>query len=71
MGHPLTERELAVLLAVTRPGSSRRKAAQELGISPYTVDTYLRNVYLRLGVNSAAQAIAVITRFSDLADPRD
>ena len=62
----VSPREWEVLQAVAKPGGSRRRAAAELGISPYTVDKHLRSVYLRLGVNTAAQAIGILTHFSDL-----
>lgn len=65
MSH-LSPRELEVLRAVARPGGSRLAAARDLGISIYTVDKHLRTAYLRLGVSSAAQAIAALTHFSDL-----
>jgi len=55
-GSPPTARELAVLRAVCRPGSSVARAAYELGIAPGTARFHLRSLYLRLEVNSAAQA---------------
>ena len=51
-----TARELQVLRAVCRPGASVRSAANELGISPHTARGYLRSLYARLGVSTAAQA---------------
>lgn len=49
-------RELEVLEAVCRPGGSVKSAAHELGISPHTARSHLRDLYDRLGVSSAAQA---------------
>lgn len=66
MNNRVSPREWEVLQAVAKPGGSRQSAARELGISIYTVDAYLRGVYERLGVHSAAQAIAALTHFSDL-----
>lgn len=51
-------RELEVLWAMLQPGGSRRQAARQLGISEHTVNSHLRSLYRRLGVNSAGQAMA-------------
>ncbi|MDO5628335.1 MAG: response regulator transcription factor [Mobilicoccus sp.] len=53
----LTERELAVIEAVSR-GLSNRAAAKELFISEATVKTHLVHVFEKLGVDSRTAAVA-------------
>jgi DNA-binding CsgD family transcriptional regulator len=55
-----TARELEILELVTRPGSCRKAAAIELGISPNTIHGLLRSLYARLDVSSEAQAVRVL-----------
>jgi len=57
-GSPLTDRERRVL-EVMRTADSEAAAASELGISPHTVDTHLRNIRSKLAVRTTRQAIAV------------
>jgi DNA-binding CsgD family transcriptional regulator len=56
----LTAREREVLDHVTRPHGSRAEAAKALGISPHTVRNHLAMIYVKLGVNSPAQALRVL-----------
>lgn len=51
----LTDREVAVLRAVTR-GLSNKQIARELFVSQATVHTHLINVYGKIGVNTRAGA---------------
>ncbi len=62
----LTETELKVahLVAV---GSTNRAVAQHLYISPHTVNTHLRNVFAKLGINSRADLSHLINGPRELA----
>jgi DNA-binding CsgD family transcriptional regulator len=53
------EREVLHLLA---GGSSLKQVAYQLGVSPYTADTHVRNIYSKLAVRSRAAAIAIALR---------
>lgn len=59
---PLTARETEVLRWVAR-GKSNTVIAGILGVSPHTVDAYLRRIYLKLGVvdrtNAAIRGLGV------------
>lgn len=55
-GTPLTEREMAVLMAVWETGGYS-SAAQRLGISRNTVKNHLVNARSRLGVHTTLEAI--------------
>jgi DNA-binding CsgD family transcriptional regulator len=59
---PLTQRETEVLRWVAR-GKSNAVIADILGVSPHTVDAYLRRIYLKLGVvdriNAAIRGLGV------------
>ena len=57
----LTERELEVLKAVAQ-GERSKEIAIRLGISERTVKAHLASIYNRLGVDSRAAAIAVVTQ---------
>ena len=47
----LTERQLEVARLAAR-GLTDREIADELGLSPHTVHTHLRNIFVRLGISS-------------------
>jgi DNA-binding NarL/FixJ family response regulator len=55
---PLTKRETQVL-ALLSEGLSRSQIAVNLFIDPETVRSHVKNIYLKLGVNTRAEAIAV------------
>lgn len=54
-----TKRELEVLEAYSRLGS-QKKVAHELGIALQTVKNSMKNLYVKLGVGGAMEAIAVL-----------
>ena len=49
------EREVLGLLA---EGASYAQVAQRLGISAHTVTSHVKNIYRKLGVRTAAEAVA-------------
>jgi DNA-binding NarL/FixJ family response regulator len=53
----LTEREMEVLRLLPR-GLSNAEIAEELFVSPRTVQTHLTNLYGKLGVGGRAEAVA-------------
>ena len=55
---PLTKRETQILSLITR-GKDRSQIATELFIETETVKTHIKNIYLKLNVNSKADAIKV------------
>lgn len=55
---PLTKRETQILNLITR-GQDRSQIATELFIETETVKTHIKNIYLKLNVNSKADAIKV------------
>lgn len=55
---PLTKRETQILSLITR-GKDRSQIANELFIEVETVKTHIKNIYLKLNVNSKADAIKV------------
>ncbi|HLW00015.1 MAG TPA: response regulator transcription factor [Ktedonobacterales bacterium] len=54
----LTEREREVLAGVAR-GERNKEIAARLGLTRRTIDTYVSNIFLKLGVDSRASAVAV------------
>lgn len=52
----LTPRELAVVRLLSS-GCSYEQAALQLGISPHTVVTHIKNAYRKLEVHTAAAAV--------------
>lgn len=59
------ERQILDLLAT---GMRARGVADEIGIQPATVYTHVRNIVLKLGVDTRTQAVAIATKYSFL-DP--
>lgn len=55
---PLTKRETQILNLITK-GKDRSQIASELFIETETVKTHIKNIYLKLNVNSKADAIKV------------
>jgi NarL family two-component system response regulator YdfI len=54
----LTDKELIVLQAIAR-GSRSKEISFDMGISERTVKAHLTNIYIKLGVDSRARAVAV------------
>jgi len=54
---PLTDREREVLDLIAR-GRKNTAIAQDLGLSPHTVDNHIRHIYEKLQVNSRSAAVA-------------
>jgi DNA-binding CsgD family transcriptional regulator len=57
MTEPLTARELQTLRLLAQ-GHTYARIAQKLGISEHTVTTHIRNIYRKLEVGSAANAVS-------------
>ena len=56
----LTESEFAVVSLVAR-GATNREVAERLFLSPYTVSSHLRHVFVKLGIRSRAELAHVAT----------
>lgn len=56
---PLTPREQAVLRALEGP-LTLREIARELSLSPNTIKTHVRSVFVKLGVHERADAVAAV-----------
>lgn len=54
----LTPRETEVLRAIAE-GHASKTIADRLGIALKTVETHRRNLYAKLGIHTAAQAVRV------------
>jgi len=57
----LTEREVQTLHLIAR-GTPSKRIAVEMGIARSSVDTHLRNIYRKLGVNNRGEAVSVALR---------
>jgi DNA-binding CsgD family transcriptional regulator len=55
----LSPRELAIVRLVAL-GEPNKRIADALGISPWTVATYVKRIYGKLGVNARAAMIACV-----------
>lgn len=64
-GRDLSEREQQVLSQISR-GLTHGQIATRLGISPHTVDTYVKRIRAKLGVGNKAE----LTRVALLRQPR-
>lgn len=63
-----SSRELEVLALVTK-GATTNEIALQLGISARTVETHLKRVYQKLGVNNRAAAVAKAVQLGHLTIP--
>jgi two-component system, NarL family, nitrate/nitrite response regulator NarL len=63
---PLSPREYEIVRLASR-GMSNKTIAAVLDISQWTVNTYIRRIFSKLGVNSRVEMVAVITK-SGLTD---
>jgi DNA-binding CsgD family transcriptional regulator len=52
------EREVVGLVAA---GGTNRRVAEQLFVSPHTVNTHLRNAFLKLGVRSRVELTRLVT----------
>ena len=50
----LTDSELSVVRLIAQ-GLTNREAAQELFVSPHTINSHLRHAFTKLGVNSRVE----------------
>lgn len=55
--HDLTPREKEVLTSLVK-GHTKKEIASQLDLSFHTVDTYLRNIYVKLKVGTRQGAVA-------------
>ena len=60
-GETLSPRQEQVLSAL-KAGLSERQAADILGLSPHTVHSHVKEVYVRMGVKSRAQIVEPVDR---------
>ena len=56
----LTDSELAVVGLVAR-GATNREIAERLYVSPYTVNSHLRHVFVKLGIHSRVELVFMAT----------
>jgi len=60
----LTTREMEIASLVVR-GQRNAEVARELHISPYTVETHLKHIYIKLNVSSRTELAHVIQELVD------
>lgn len=58
----LSNREVEVVLHIAG-GLTKQEIADQMGVSPATADTFRRRAYIKLGVNSAAAAVAIVSAY--------
>lgn len=58
----LSQREFQILQLMAT-GLTGRKIARELGVTESTADTFRRRAYQKLGVNTACEAIAILSAY--------
>lgn len=58
---PLSTREEEIIRLMAR-GMSQKRIADELFISPHTVDTHVRNIYSKLHASSGLEAVAIASQ---------
>lgn len=56
MTQPLTDRHKEVLIALATTSGSDKAIARKLGIVESTVNSHLREIFIRIGVHSRVQA---------------
>jgi DNA-binding CsgD family transcriptional regulator len=60
----LTKAELAVAMLVAQ-GATNRQVAEDLFISPHTVDSHLRHVFGKLGINKRVELARLVAKAED------
>lgn len=60
---PKISRRESQILDLLSQGNSRKMIADELAIKDATVNTYFKNLYRKLNVNSATQALFVVKQY--------
>ena len=58
LGHELTDRELQVLVGMSR-GCTNARIAEELGVSEDTVKCHVRRLFMKIGARDRANAVAI------------
>ena len=58
----LSNREVEVVLHIAG-GLPKQEIADQMGVSPATADTFRRRAYIKLGVKSAAAAVAIVSAY--------
>lgn len=53
----------SLALDLIAKGHTHEDAAEIMGISPHTMKTHQRNIYARLGANSAPHAVALAAKW--------
>ena len=58
----LSSRETELVLHIAG-GFTKQEIAEKMGVSPATADTFRRRAYVKLGVNTGAAAVAIVTSY--------